>query len=184
MATKYLLQCKCGQKWPVETRKAGEELACRCGAKLEVPTLRGLQRLPVIESQRTESQRTAAAGWSKQQGLGFLAAVAWIVLGSLATYYFWQDQHQPVEQQRFDVVAEDLTSRLPDLTLSETWTLWRMFHESSDGMLSGPERVRATQAEAKRQGGWTWCAGVATAAGIGWLAWIIVGGKRKPRPTE
>lgn len=145
MAKKFLLDCTCGERLPVEACQAGEEIACACGARLEVPTLRRLQQLEPVD------QPESAATWTRGQGTLFvLGAVCLLVGGAVGTWFYlaipseilfptyrYTQQIAPDsltrQYQRFPAVivamADDLDRRRQDLTPAESVRLWSLYCE-------------------------------------------------------
>lgn len=122
---KYLLPCSCGQKVAVDASQAGLEVPCACGAKLEVPTMRGLSQLQIVEEPREEHAAPQAA-WGPAQGLMFLGAV--LLLGGLVAVLLvmqtrpqWQVQD---EQIRLDVNR---------LTPGQLWQRWQFLRQGVGG---------------------------------------------------
>ncbi|HEY2882429.1 MAG TPA: hypothetical protein VGJ15_08350 [Pirellulales bacterium] len=80
---KYLLPCPaCGTKIPVETGQAGQTISCKCGHAIEVPTIRGLQKLEAV-AERDESEQRP---WSARKGLIFLGSIIFLAAAAWAGY--------------------------------------------------------------------------------------------------
>jgi hypothetical protein len=72
---KYLLPCPfCGTTIPVESGQAGQILHCTCGKPLEVPTIRGLQKLTPVAD-----EKLPAVAWTRRKGLLFLGSAMAVI---------------------------------------------------------------------------------------------------------
>src|SRR5436189_5850500 len=80
--SKYLVECNCGNKLPVEMGQAGGRVACTCGNLVDVPPLRKLQHLPTAE---TEVARPTST-WSARKGV---ITASLLLAGALATVNAW-----------------------------------------------------------------------------------------------
>jgi hypothetical protein len=66
----YLLPCpSCGNRFSVSLGQAGQVVHCKCGSTIEVPTIRELRSLEVVDD-----PSSAAPAWSRRQGLIFLGS--------------------------------------------------------------------------------------------------------------
>lgn len=174
MVTKYEIGCGCGRTVQVESRQAGESLECACGRSIHVPTLRGLSQLPQVQQ-----QEAAGRGWTRTQGICFLAGVVWLALGSVITWQFWSRAVRPVEIQKFDRIAADFSSRVDRLTPSESFTYWRMFRDQPTGMLTSEERSRQVGTGNSRYLWLAWGAGGLTIIGAaGFVAGMALARRR------
>ena len=63
--SKYLVECSCGNKLPVDIGQAGGRVTCSCGNLVDVPTLRQLRHLP----QDTAVVERPVSTWSPRKGL-------------------------------------------------------------------------------------------------------------------
>ena len=178
MAIQYEITCRCGRKTPVEARQAGEQIACGCGSSIDVPTLRGLASLPQIQ-QREETR----GGWTRTQGICFVAGIAVIAMGLGATWQFWSLANRPAEVLKFDQMAQDLSARVDRLTPSESLTYWRMYRDQPSAMLTGEQRVEGGGAGSKHYVAMMWGAVAATLVGAGILMYGLLAGRRKSNPA-
>jgi hypothetical protein len=98
---KYLLVCpSCGTTTPVGTGQAGQSVECTCGKTLDVPSIRGLQKLTSVPD-----EQPAARAWSRRQGLAFLGcAIAGLaVVGAIGILLF---RPAPVDAREFSVPVD------------------------------------------------------------------------------
>jgi hypothetical protein len=98
---KYLLVCpSCGATTPVGVGQAGQSVECVCGKALDVPSIRGLQKLATV----VDEQPTARA-WSRRQGLAFLGcAIAGLaIIGAACVMLF---RPAPVDAREFSVPVD------------------------------------------------------------------------------
>ena len=176
MLTKYSITCRCGRKWKVEARQAGEQIDCSCGEKIEVPTLRGLALLPQVEV-----NEPARSSWTRAQGIIFVAAIAWLAIGAVVTWWLWTLSTRPVEVLRFEREGDELSSRVETLTPAESIQYWRMFRDEPARMLNGPRRVRGSNMGNERYVWITWVAAAVTLAGAGGIGLGLMMTRRKPQ---
>jgi hypothetical protein len=120
LMSKYLLECSCGKKLPVELGQAGGKITCTCGNLVDVPPLRKLRHLPLDES---KSARPAASTWSARKGV---IAASLLLAGGLTAINAWSWFTQPVVPE-FDAASyqrDVVEQRLKNLTPSQSWDLW------------------------------------------------------------
>ncbi|MBI1901181.1 MAG: hypothetical protein HYS13_08740 [Planctomycetia bacterium] len=109
MSAKYLLPCKCGQRHEVDVSQSGLTIECSCGAGLEVPTLRGLQKL---ERAGAEGERRRFA-WGAREGtivIGILITAAGL---GLAIWFLLTPPKHPSEW--VEVASQRMPSRPAEL---------------------------------------------------------------------
>jgi hypothetical protein len=81
----FRLPCDCGQSVSVSVSQAGQTVRCSCGAQLEVPTLRGLQKLAPADATSIVKRRAA---WENRQRVIFsLVLISFCALALGA--YLW-----------------------------------------------------------------------------------------------
>jgi len=173
MAIKYEITCGCGLKMQVEARQAGESIACACGRLIDVPTLRGLAELPQVVQQETGSR-----GWTRTQGVCFVAGMVWLAVGAVVTWQIWARATRPVEIQRFDRIAEDFSARVDRLTPSESLTYWQMFRDQPVGTLASHQRVLKAGSGNSQWVWLTWLSGAATLIGLAIIGYGLVAGRQ------
>jgi hypothetical protein len=122
--SKYLVECTCGNKLPVEIGQAGSQIACSCGNLVDVPTLRKLRHLPPAE---IEVARPAST-WSARKGV---ITASLLLAGGLALINAWSWFTQPkvpifdpVDYQH-DVVEQ----RLKTMTPTQSWHWWIEYYK-------------------------------------------------------
>ncbi len=81
----YLLPCTCGQKIPIEPRRAGETVQCPCGLTQQAPTLREIRQLPRAVDESPPAARREVAWGARQRLLmaGTIVVVIAVVLALL-----------------------------------------------------------------------------------------------------
>jgi hypothetical protein len=117
--SKYLVECTCGNKLPVEIGQAGGRIACTCGKLVDVPPLRKLRHL---EAETTAMERPAST-WSARKGV---ITACLILAGTLAIANAWSWFTQP-KAPIFDPVAyqrDIIEQRLKKLTPTQGWLMW------------------------------------------------------------
>jgi hypothetical protein len=117
--SKYLVECSCGNKLPVDIGQAGGRITCKCGNLVDVPPLRQLRHLPL----ETAVVERPASTWSARKGV---ITASLILAGGLAIINAWSWFTQPkvpefnaVTYQR-DVVEQTLKK----ITPTQAWILW------------------------------------------------------------
>jgi hypothetical protein len=117
--SKYLLECSCGNKLPVEIGQAGGRITCTCGNLVDVPPLRKLRHLqtdtPVVER--------PTSTWSARKGV---ITACLILAGALAIINAWSWFTQP-KVPIFDPVAyqrDVVEERLKKITPTQSWLMW------------------------------------------------------------
>jgi hypothetical protein len=127
---KYLLPCNCGQKAEVDSSQAGLTIQCGCGAALEVPTMRGLSQLQVVEA--ASPSETAGSAWGPGQGLIFLGIVIGLG-GLLALGLVLQTRPQ------WRVHPEQIDIHVDKLSVEQLWQHWLELHK---GLGSDDDPIR------------------------------------------
>jgi hypothetical protein len=133
--TKYLLPCQCGQNVEVDAGQAGLTVSCACGAALEVPTMRGLAALAVVETaQPSETSAGSDAAWGPGQALQFLGAIA-TICGVLALGLVLRTRPQWI------VHSEQISVAVDRLTTAQLWERWQDLRKGL-GTADDPVRQR------------------------------------------
>ena len=137
MAIQYLLPCPdCGQNLKVELSQAGETVGCACGRGVDVPTMRGLRQLPIVEETRAAAEAEAQAQsrqWGPRQGLILIGALI-LLAGLAAAVYFMRTYPEPAYTR--DEVAEITSQQIQDSPLTKTWIYWKDLEEN--GITAAP----------------------------------------------
>ena len=146
--TQYYLPCPCGTKLTVDSRQAGHNITCRCGAKLEIPTLRGLDKL---EPAPPAAHQTAARVWTPRQGLVLLGSVLAVLGVTIAGVLWWTLPVRP----KPDVTAQEAAIRqqVDALTPQGSLDLWRRLLR--DGLTERPS-VSDIVVARRLQHHWRW----------------------------
>lgn len=84
----HLLTCGCGRKIPVSRSQAGQELSCECGQRLQVPTLRGIAKLPSAQPETIPTALAERRAWGGWRGTIMAISVALFVISVLPCAYF------------------------------------------------------------------------------------------------
>jgi hypothetical protein len=117
--SKYLVECSCGNKLPVEIGQAGGRITCTCGNLVDVPPLRKLRHLP---TETTVVERPTST-WSARKGV---ITACLILAGALAIINAWSWFTQP-KVPLFDPVAyqrDVVEERLKKMTPTQSWLMW------------------------------------------------------------
>lgn len=117
---KHLLACSCGQNVTVENSQAGEQVSCQCGKKLNVPTLRKLRELPVVEDQ---PRQPTSSAWSPRKGVLSAAFIGAITTAAIGGYFYWTFPELP----EFDPQVHDsnVDQLLESITPAQAWHFWQ-----------------------------------------------------------
>jgi hypothetical protein len=121
--SKYLVECTCGNKLPVEIGQAGGRITCTCGNLVDVPPLRKLRHL---QAETTTVERPKST-WSARKGV---ITACLILAGALAVVNAWSWFTQP-KVPIFDPVAyqrDIIEQRLKKLTPTQGWLLWTEYY--------------------------------------------------------
>ncbi len=183
--TRYLLDCDCGNKVPVEIGQAGGRITCSCGAQLDVPPLRKLRHLPpvVVEEHRP------APRWGVRQGV---MTASLIVAAVLAAAGIWSWASQP-SVPTFDpaMYHRDIEHRLSTMTPAESWLWWieyyRPLAERGFPVFEAANRVEIEQQIAHRhvvrRGLWI-AAGIFAATAAAAAFWPTTAQARRQQANE
>jgi hypothetical protein len=122
--SKYLVECTCGNKLPVEMGQAGGRIACSCGNLVDVPTLRKLRHLPSVETELTRPTST----WSARKGV---ITASLLLAGALAIVNAWSWFTQP-KVPVFDPAYYEhdvIEHRLKTMTPTQSWVWWIEYYK-------------------------------------------------------
>jgi hypothetical protein len=117
--SKYLVECNCGNKLPVDIGQAGGRVTCTCGNLVDVPPLRQLRHLPPAE---VEKERPKAS-WNARKGV---ITASLLLVGAIAIANGWSWFTQP-KIPKFDPVAyqrDVVEQRLNKITPTQSWLWW------------------------------------------------------------
>jgi hypothetical protein len=117
--SKYLVECSCGNKLPVEIGQAGGQVTCTCGNLVDVPPLRKLRHL---QPETTTVERPTST-WSARKGV---ITASLILAGALTIANAWSWLTQP-KVPVFDPVAyqrDVVERRLTTITPTQSWLMW------------------------------------------------------------
>jgi hypothetical protein len=147
--SKYLVECSCGNKLPVELGQAGGRITCTCGNLVDVPPLRKLRHL---QADTTTVERRKST-WSARKGV---ATACLILAGALTIANAWSWFTQP-KVPEFDAAQYNqmVQSRLKQITPVEGWNQWighyRPLAETGFAFLELMDRPRIERIIAERQ---------------------------------
>ena len=122
--SKYLLECTCGNKLPVEMGQAGGQITCSCGNLVDVPPLRKLRQLPPVETEVTCPTST----WSARKGV---ITASLLLAGALAIVNGWSWFTQP-KVPVFDPAFYQhnvIEHRLKTMTPTQSWQWWIEYYK-------------------------------------------------------
>ncbi len=165
--SKYLVECHCGKKLPVELGQAGGQVACSCGNQVDVPPLRKLRHLPPAEE---KIERPAAPSWNARKGVITACLLFAGVLALINAWSWFTQPKVPVfdpEVYQHNVVEH----RLQAMTPSDGWNWWVSYYKPlaergfSNLEFADRARIEATIAERSSLRRTLWVL-AATAVGI------------------
>ena len=121
--SKYLVECSCGNKLPVEIGQAGGRITCTCGNLVDVPPLRKLRHL---EADATVVERPTST-WSARKGV---ITACLILASALAIVNAWSWFTQP-KVPEFDPVAYQagVEQHLNKMTPTQSWQWWIEYYK-------------------------------------------------------
>ncbi len=140
MSLGYLLPCSCGKKIAIQKSQAGQEVACECGKTLQVPTLRGLNELELVQESTAKpgAKRGASSGsrtWNPVRG--FPAAIVFflsVLCLAIAGYYAY-GRYQLITYLRADYTVEDQVrdgmTKIDELSAADLWQQFRGMRDLS-----------------------------------------------------
>ncbi len=120
--TKYLVDCNCGNKLPVEIGQAGGRITCSCGNQVDVPPLRKLRHLPPAAAEKHRAHPFGILGTRERVSI----TASLILVGALAVINGWSWFTEPAVP-KFDPAGyqrEVVEQRLKTMTPSESWHWW------------------------------------------------------------
>jgi hypothetical protein len=122
--SKYLVECSCGNKLPVEMGQAGGRITCSCGNFVDVPTLRKLRHLPPAETEVVRPTST----WSARKGL---ITASLLVAGALTIVNAWSWFTQPKipEFNAATYLSDVIEPRLKAMTPTGAWEWWINYYK-------------------------------------------------------
>lgn len=119
MAQTYLLKTPDGEEVHVETSQAGETITTPSGKQVEVPTLREMKKLPLVEPEKTTVKRKWSLGQSILLVVGLLITFVSIVAIIMFTVIF----PAPMQTVERELPAEVVKVIEGDI---DSWDLDRM----------------------------------------------------------
>lgn len=167
MSQQYALPCQCGEHVPVETRQAGETVVCsKCGNPLEVPKLRDMQQLEIIQP---VSAKRAKRAWSFAEGSLFAGGLLVIAIAAGAYgYTAWLKQQIDVKQPD----SNDILFRhdIDDIPLTSSWDLWKEYQKKHVESRPTPYFVLAREKVVELD---RWLLAISVVAGVGGASVVV-----------
>lgn len=118
-----LLTCKCGEKNTVTRAQAGQQVKCSsCNELLIVPTLRGLDQLPVAEQSKAQSVIPTNI-WSIRGPIIAFCLVGLVLCGGYAFYqdYWARVAYTPMNQALHE---QEMDQRFEHANLNDMLVYW------------------------------------------------------------
>ena len=148
MSLGYLLPCSCGKKITIQKSQAGQEVPCECGKTLQVPTLRGLSELELVQDsasasgQKTKSQ-SESRSWNPGRGIPAAITLFLSVLFLAIAGYYAYGRYQLITYLRADYTVEDQvrdgTAKIDELSPADLWQQYRGMRDLSLQHVEMPE---------------------------------------------
>jgi hypothetical protein len=141
---KYLLPCdKCGEKTPIDVNQAGQQATCRCGQMLEIPSLRGIRELEVLDDVGTSVSRSA---WSVGRRVVFVIGLVVCVIGLAVLCIAIINRTQIEVPERPVANFEEISAEMDAMTPAQAWDEWTQLRAEGLGHYYPPNYVRAQRA--------------------------------------
>ena len=172
MSVRYRLPCKCGQTVLVERSQAGLSVNCSCGTQLEVPTIRGLAQLELVQSAPDK------LGWTAQYGLLLIGALIAVVAGSAAAWRVTRLPADPYSERQIDLAMYKMAAEIDGMSPGKVLEAWQEFRCGVYVEDDRPERnYRAGRAAYQR---WNWVLAGVAAAGLLFCVIVLATGAGQP----
>ena len=161
MGSKYLLPCSCGRKVPVEGFQAGQRVRCPCGAELDVPSMLGLARLELAQSE--PGAEAPSSRWGVRQRLPLIGGLV-LLIGLAGVVTLWVTRPRPPDIRGFSP--------------AQTFAIW---HQFRSGIGTDPVPLETWYMDASRwYSRWMILAGAVALIGAIILAGSIWLAMRRP----
>lgn len=129
MSQKYAVPCVCGATVAVESRQAGDRVQCqKCSEFVDVPRLRELQGLEILDSPEVAPKSTNSANWSGLPGGLFAFGLLLIAIAGICAAFTFNTLTKLKEfatppKTNVQVVKKDILN----LTLLDSWDEWESY---------------------------------------------------------
>lgn len=110
---------------------------CACGASIEVPAMRLIRSLPVVEAV-SATKPTSSAPWPILPSVLFALGMLMLVGGlGVAAYYQWGRTNLYTEEMKWDNLEES-HARIDNFTIEQAWDGWQILRKDSIGPYRPP----------------------------------------------
>lgn len=144
---KYLLPCeKCGEKTPIDVNQAGQQIACQCGQMLEIPSLRGIRELEVIDGLGSTSVSRPAWGVGRRVVfvVGLVVSILSLVVLCFAILTWSQMDPSHLEAPEWDATdLEQISAEIDAKTPAQAWDEWSEMRAQGLGHYFPPQYIHA-----------------------------------------
>jgi len=134
MPRKYLFTTPDGEDIHVEASQAGEIIETPKGNKVELPTLRGLKYLPVIEDDTAPESK-----WAQGQSIMFVVGFGMLLVGG-GLLYFLLSGAPPTTEEEVMISDVQIDRTVDTYGMDEMITMWNF---SNDERALNTLRTRA-----------------------------------------
>lgn len=150
MKPKFLLTCTCGKEIPVEKSQAGQTIDCPCGKKVEVPSIRGIEKLPQLTATTasdTPEHSTSKPAWNPVRGLLFTGGLIAAAISGVMLFLTLRDLNMIVTSgatvDRTEEVIEFVNQDIEKISLDDTWKTWLDLRDRGLGQVVTPDWTMA-----------------------------------------
>ena len=177
----YQLNCPCGAKHLVTNSQAGQKLDCTCGKSLDIPTLRGLKDLPVVDQLDSEGKRAIDDPDRRRPSL-MIGAMFAIIFLAIPTAVFFAYQRLAMDTSLSEQSDRSAAfTQIDASTPAELSSIWYEFSTVSLGTPSKPTFYYVQSTARRRERNAAIAVAVAVLAGI--VAAGISVARRESKPV-
>ncbi|QDU73061.1 hypothetical protein Pan97_00280 [Bremerella volcania] len=120
MAQTYLLTTPDGEEVHVESSQAGETITTASGKTVEVPTLRELKKLPLVEKEEAPVRRD----WSVGQSILFVVGLLLLIGCSVSSVFLYRITPLESLDKAREVPIELIEGDVEQWTMKDTLSFW------------------------------------------------------------
>jgi len=144
---KYLLPCeKCGEKTPIDVNQAGQQIACQCGQMLEIPSLRGIRELDVLEVLDDAGTAAPRTSWNPGRGIVFVGGLVVCLFGLAVLSLAGLNWKHIIVPDRPTTNFERIGVEIDAMTPAQAWDEWGRLRTDGIGRYRPPIHVLAQDA--------------------------------------
>lgn len=137
MAQTYLLTTPDGEEVHVESSQAGETITTASGKTVEVPTLRELKKLPLVEKEQVPVRRE----WSVGQSIMFVVGLLLLLGCAVSSTFLYQITPLESLDKAREVPIELIEGDVEQWSMQDTLSFWAF---ATSGQALGDMRGNAS----------------------------------------